>query len=135
MTRMKKTTTLIILCLLLCISFCACSTKKEKTAMGTWALYLILDDNGEAVFLDEYCNEKGIADASEINETYTFNKDGSGKYSAGDMSIDFTYTVDGNTLKCVFPDEEDIFVMTYDPLNDQIQCTDIDGTLVFARAN
>ena len=132
---MKKLTTLILLCLLLCISFCACGVKNEKTATGTWALYLILDDNGEAVFLDEYCHERGISDASEINEIYTFNKDGSGKYSAGDMSIDFTYTVDGNTLKCVFPDEEDIFVMTYDPLNDQIQCADIDGTLVFARAN
>ena len=132
---MKKITFLILICALLGSSLCACGVKQEKSAIGTWALYLISDEEQNAVFLDEYCYEKGITDASAINEFFTFNKDGSGIYTEGKTTEEFTFSVEGNTLKCKFPDEDDIFVMTYDPLNDQIECEDIDGTLVFARAN
>ena len=81
---MKK----IIIIVIALIMLCGCGKKNDPTIIGKWTY------------------EDG-------NYTYTFNEDKTGSYTFGDITMNFTYSIEGDKISILYPESTEPFETTF----------------------
>ena len=96
---MKKIALLLVLSLLICAVFCGCGGGKDLASNieGTWTMTSISDGESTEVSLEEFSESLGF-DMSDLELSFTFDKDGAVHLSAGGESEEGTYEVNGDKV-------------------------------------
>ena len=111
---MKKIALLLVVSLLICAVFCGCGGGGNDLASnieGTWVMTSVSDGEGTEVSLEEYGEALGI-DMSQLEISFTFEKDGVAKASAMGVSVEGTYEVSGDKVTVTM--EGDAQDLSYD---------------------
>lgn len=105
MKRLLKATLIIALMLGALFTFSACGKKSSNSIVGNW----------------EYEGSK----YSSLKYVYTFNEDGTGKYDAAGVTMEFTYELkDGNKIAILYKGNTDPFETEYSIDGDKLNIKD-----------
>ena len=106
---MKKIALLLVLSLLICAVFCGCGGKDLASNIeGTWVMTSISDGDSTEVSLEKFSESLGF-DMSDLEISFTFDKDGAVHLSAGGELGEGTYKVNGDKVAVTIEgDTEDL---------------------------